>query len=537
MEANFLGLPGFRELWPALFFLALVHLLVPAAPARCAEGSPAFAIESFIVEGNTLLSGKKILDLLQRYKGQGKTAEDVEKARDALEKMYHDAGYPAVLVNIPEQQVQAGRIRLQIIESKIGHVRVTGNRWHTEEKIRRDLTALAPGKVLFVPEVQKELERVNNQDIKVSPGLSPGSEPGLTDVDIKVEDRLPFHGNLEINDRATHNTSDLRLNAMLRYDNLWQRDHSISIQFQTSPEDTGQVRMYALSYTLPAPWAADHQIAFYGVKSDSNSAVFGQGLLINGKGSILGVRYVIPLAPYAAYAHNLTIGFDYKDFRDSTGFTAGGSVNTPIKYAPMLFSYNASLPDSFGATRFSGGLNMVFRGLVTDEEKFSQVARYNARGNYLFFTAGVERDVVLPAGMGLFVKVDGQVADQPLISHEEYIAGGMMNVRGYKEAETLGDDALHGTVELAAPDMGRFLGLQGRLRLTPYIFYDYAWLEVINPLPSQRGTVCLRGTGAGVKGVFSKSWYYQLDLGIPLTATSQTPKYHEQVHFKVGAQF
>jgi hypothetical protein len=37
--------------------------------------------------------------------------------------------------------------------------------------------------------------------------------------------------------------------------------------------------------------------------------------------------------------------------------------------------------------------------------------------------------------------------------------------------------------------------------------------------------------------VFSKSWYYQLDLGIPLTATSQTPKYHEQVHFKVGAQF
>ncbi len=60
------------------------------------------------------------------------------------------------------------------------------------------------------------------------------------------------------------------------------------------------------------------------------------------------MRYVIPLAPYAAYAHNLTVGFDYKDFRDSTGFVAGGGVITPIKYAPMLFSYNASLPDSLG---------------------------------------------------------------------------------------------------------------------------------------------------------------------------------------------
>jgi hemolysin activation/secretion protein len=537
MESSPFGLPGFQKLWSGLFFLAVMHLLIPAGPAWCAEGPPAFAIESFIVEGNTLLSGKKILDLLQQYKGPGKTALDVEKARDALEKMYHDAGYPAVLVNIPEQQVQAGRIRLQVIESKIGKVRVTGNRWYTEEKILRDLPALAPGKVLFVPEVQKELELVNRQDLKVSPALSPGSELGLTDVDIKVEDQLPLHGNLELNDRATHNTSDLRLNAMLRYDNLWQRDHSLSAQFQTSPEDTGQVKMYALSYTLPAPWMPDQQIAVYGVKSDSNSAVFGQGLLINGKGSILGARYVIPLAPYATYAHNLTVGFDYKDFRDSTGFVAGGGVTTPIKYAPMLFSYNASLPDAHGATRFSSGLNMVFRGLVTDEEKFNQVARYNARGNYLFFTAGVERDLKLPAGMGLFLKVDGQIADQPLVTHEEYIAGGMTNVRGYKEAEALGDDALHGTVELAAPDLGTLLGLASRLRLTPYLFYDYAWLETINPLPSQKATTCLRGTGVGFRGAFLKNWYYELDLGIPLVATSQTPKYHEQLHFKAGVQF
>ena len=537
MELSFLDLPGFRNLRATLLFLALVYLLIPAGPARCAEGPSTFAIESFMVDGNTLLSGKKILDLLQRHKGPDKTAEDVEKARDALEKMYHDAGYPAVLVNIPEQQVRGGRIRLQIIESKIGNVRVTGNRWYTEEKIRRDLPALAPGKVLFVPEVQKELERLNRQDIKAAPSLSPGSELGLTDVDIKVEDQLPLHGNLELNDRSTHNTSDLRLNTMLRYDNLWQRDHSLSAQFQASPENMGQVKMYALSYTLPTPWDADHQIAVYGVKSDSNSAVFGQGLLINGKGSILGVRYVIPLAPYATYTHNLTVGFDYKDFRDSTNFVTGGGATTPIKYAPGLFSYNASLPDALGATRISSGLNMVFRGLITDEDKFNQVARYNARGNYLFFTAGVERDLKLPAGMGLFLKLDGQIADQPLISHEEYIAGGMTNVRGYKEAEALGDDALHGTMELLAPDMGRLLGLADRLRLTPYLFYDYAWLEVINPLPSQRATTCLQGTGAGFRGAFLKNWYYELDLGVPLVATSQTPKYRGQLHFKAGVQF
>ena len=98
---------------------------------------------------------------------------------------------------------------------------------------------LAPGKVLFVPAVQKELERLNRQDLKAAPTLSPGSEMGTTDVDVRVEDQLPLHANFELNNRATQNTSDLRLNAMLRYDNLWQRDHSVSVQFQTSPEDTG----------------------------------------------------------------------------------------------------------------------------------------------------------------------------------------------------------------------------------------------------------------------------------------------------------
>jgi hemolysin activation/secretion protein len=53
--------------------------------------------------------------------------------------------------------------------------------------------------------------------------------------------------------------------------------------------------------------------------------------------------------------------------------------------------------------------------------------------------------------------------------------------------------------------MGRLLGLGSRLQLTPYIFYDYAWLEVINPLPSQRAAVSLQGTGAGFKGIFFKN--------------------------------
>jgi hemolysin activation/secretion protein len=515
--------------------VAAMTLILAALSPLFAQEAPTFSIRAFIVEGNTLLSAKTIKDALMPFRGRDKTANDVEKARSVLEKLYHDAGYPAVLVNIPEQTTEGGKIRLQVVESTIGSVKVTGNRWFTAESILSDLPSLAPGKILYVPDVQRDLALVNRgDDLKVSPLLAPGKEMGTTDVELKVEDKLPLHGSIEISNQNTPNTTDLRLNASLHYDNLWQRDHSLSAQFQTSPQDTGEVRLYALSYTLPSPWAPDQQIAVYGLRSDTNTTVFGQGLLVTGQGEIVGSRYVIPLAPYHTYTHNLTLGVDFKDFEQTTGFTNGEGLKTPVKYLPFLVSYNSSLPDSLGSTRFSSGLNTVFRGLITEESNFS-INRNDARGNYLYLTGGVERNFTLPAGFDAYLKGDGQVSDQPLIPNEEYAAGGMTNVRGYETASELGDNALHLTAEVSAPDIGPRLA--HNLKLTPYAFYDVARLTIQSPLPSQTDAFRLQGTGVGLRGTYTKYLYYELDYACPLSATRATEKFTQRWYFKMGAQF
>ena len=294
------------------------------------------------------------------------------------------------------------------------------------------------------------------------------------------------------------------------------------------------MRLYSLSYTLPAPWAPDHQFAFYGLRSDTNSTVVGQGLSVTGKGEIVGTRYVMPLAPYETYVHNLTIGFDFKDFEQTTGFTQGEGLRTPVKYLPLLFSYSSSLPDSRGGTVFSTGLNAVFRGLVTEESNFA-VNRYDAEGNYMYLTGGVERTFKLPLGLGAFLKVDGQISDQPLIPNEQYTAGGATNVRGYESAAALGDNAFHTTAEVSGPDLGP--RLLKDLRLTPYVFYDFARLTVLSPLPSQTDTYRLEGTGIGLKGAYAKNWYYEVDYACPLSPASVTDKYRQRIYFKVGGQF
>ena len=525
------ALGGMVNLLLCSFFLLLMMLTIPASGALGAEKEVTFEIEAFSVEGSSLLSADEVDEVLQNFLGEGKSAADVEKARTALEKKYHEKGYPAVLVNIPEQTVTEGTIALQVIESKIGNVRVTGNRFFTEEKILRELPSMAPGQVLYVPEVQKDFEKINRgQDIKASPVLTPGKEMGTTDVEVKVQDQLPLHGSLEINNRGTQSTTDLRLNAMIGYYNLWQKEHALSAQYQMSPQNLDQVKALALSYVLPNPWKTEQQLALYSIFSDSQSA-FGQGFQVIGKGQIYGARYVIPLSGLESYAHNATVGLDYKDIKENQA-----GVEIPVRYLPLSLGYNSSLVDGFGQTRFGAGVNMAFRGAVTQEEQF-QVKRFEANGNYIYATASVERLQKLPAGMGLFLKLDGQLSDQPLIANEQYAAGGMVSVRGYKELEAFGDNAVHGTAELSAPELMGLLGLGDRLQFTPYLFYDFAATELKQPLPGQHNRERLQGTGAGVRGLIFKKIDYELDFGVALSDTSQTPANTRRFNFRVKYQF
>ena len=81
--------------------------------------------------------------------------------------------------------------------------------------------------------IQRQLADLNRQtpDRAITPVLRAGRYAGTVDLELKVEDELPFHGSLEVNDRYTADTTELRSSLTLGYDNLWQRAHTASLQY------------------------------------------------------------------------------------------------------------------------------------------------------------------------------------------------------------------------------------------------------------------------------------------------------------------
>ena len=115
-----------------------------------------FTIKGFVIEGTVLFSNEELQTVVKSFTGRNRTAADVEGARDALERFFHERGYPAMLVNIPEQSSSNRVFRLVVIENRIGNVLVSGNNHVSTRKLLREMPSVMPGSVLSLPELQKD---------------------------------------------------------------------------------------------------------------------------------------------------------------------------------------------------------------------------------------------------------------------------------------------------------------------------------------------------------------------------------------------
>ncbi len=509
----------------------------PAAQVAT-NAAPGFDVWEYQVAGNLSLPAQAIEKAVYPHLGPQRTLDDVEAARAALEQAYRDAGYGTALVNIPEQDVEEGLVRLDVVEGRIGRLRVTGSRYFSLGRIRSHVPALAEGGVPHLPSVQAQLANVNtlSADRSITPVLKAGRTPGTVDAELQVQDRLPLHGSLELSDRYTRDTTRPRLNGSIRYDNLWQREHGVTFSYQVAPEDRSEVEVYSGNYLFRVP-SSDALVVLYGVNSNSDVATVGT-LGVVGQGMIIGARGIVPLAPRESYFHNLTLGIDYKDFDESIDLQGSDSLNTPISYSVLTAGYSGTWRHDLTSVRAGIDAHFAWRGLGNGEQEFED-KRFRSDPNLFYLTALLELERDLPGAFALVARLDGQLAGRPLISNEQFNVGGADSVRGYLESQELADDGLQGTVELRSPPLARHVGrVVQDLRL--HGFVDGARIRVVEPLPGDpnAGGRTLFSAGLGVTAIALDGLQGIVEWAYPFADGSNAVRRgDERLHLSVGYEF
>jgi hemolysin activation/secretion protein len=493
------------------------------APARAAEPIPAprFDINRFEIKGNTLIPPDQVERLVAPYTGKGKDFADIQRALEALEREYRDRGFGAVQVLLPEQDITKGVVQFRVLQPRIGKVLIEGNTHFDNENIRRSLPTVKEGETPNSREMSRNLQMTGEHPAKqTNVLLRSGASEEVVDINIKVTDEKPWRVFLTADNTGTKETGYYRTGIGFQHSNLFNRDHTLTAQYVTSPTEADQVSIYGVGYRIPF-YNLNSSLDVIAGYSDVDSGTV-QGLFnVSGKGTIGIVRWNYYLPRWQDLEQKVALGFDYRKFENQVLIPGDPTSFVPdITVKPASLTYSGLMRATAAEFSFFGSYSANIPGGADGGDAAFNASRTGAEANYTILRGGFNFVYQFRNEWQARWTANGQYTRDLLVSGEQYGIGGPDSVRGYLLREVAMDKGGATQAEVYTPDFARSIGLSDRFRLRALAFYDYGKVTRLDPLPGEAEKESLASTGVGLRVGFSKSVAVRLDAAYILKGTA-----------------
>jgi len=590
------------------------------------NSGPRFAVEKYLVMGNSALPPKALSEVLTNIDGAFGTNvsfEGIHTAVEELQRAYRDRGYVTVVVGLPQQKLTNATVKVQVVEGRLAVINVIGNHYFSSNNVMRALPSLHTNMLLNGPVFQAELNRANaSRDRQIYPVIGPGPDPGSSALTLKVKDQLPLHGKVDFNNESSPGTPDLRINTSVVYNNLWQREHSLGLQYSFSPQeyksgdqwnfyDLPLVANYSAFYRMPLgnpqpiediiaskpgsfgyseatrkftlpPSSGQSELTIYGSRStiDTGLETLASGLIYDVPGvrqisrqkvqqdltvnDAVGFRLSKPLPPVNDISSTLSGGLDYKYYSLTDNATnifkfteitrrPDGSLNPPIissvnspvpvtihdiNYLPLALHYDATTRGLLGLATLGLDVsgNAWYSGSSSNLQSIT--GSTESKGHWVTLNPSLTWIFNTYTNWPMTIHANGQWASEPLISNEQFGAGGVNSVRGYHEGEVFGDEGWHISAEQQTPPyvVGMVYG-NVPLTVRGSVYMDYARTLLIDPPSGTPGDVALWGTGFGFTASVGSHWDARFLFSFPLLSAGTVQAGQPFFNFGLTAQF
>ena len=471
-----------------------------------------FDISAYRVEGNTLLKEKKIQSVLAPYKGKQRDFGDVQRALEALESAYRQAGFGSVQVYLPEQALEGGLVLLKVVEPRIGKVEVSGNRYFGTANIRRSLPSLREGQPPSSSALADNLRSANESPVKQARVvLRPSPLENQIDAKVEVQDEKTWRVFSTLDNTGTDQTGRTRLGVGLQHANVFDRDHVATVQYITSPEKQSQVDIYSFGYRLPLYGLGDSIDVFAGY-SDVNAGTTqtpAGPLEFAGQGTVYGLRYNLLFARRGQFEHKLIFGADYREYNNvcsvgTFGAAGCGAAGASVRVHPGSLSYNGQWAGPTDQFSFYATVLRNIPGGTNGKDEDLALSRPGATADYTIVRYGVNYGIALRSDWQLRLRLDTQYSDDALIQGEQFGIGGWNSVRGFLERELAADRGFGATAELYTPNFGPRIKWSGIDSLRFLAFYDAGVVSRNHPAPGDIVRQSISSAGAGLRASIKK---------------------------------
>ncbi|MEH2180667.1 ShlB/FhaC/HecB family hemolysin secretion/activation protein [Nostoc sp.] len=487
-------------------------ILTPPTPqTQPSQPNVLIFVRKVEVVGSTIFTAKEINPIVQPLEGRSVNLEELQKAADAITKLYLNKGYitsRAVLVN---QVITDGVVQIRVIEGRLEKIQIEGtrrlNRNYISSRVR-----LGIGKPLNTNKLEEQLRllRIDPLFNNIDASLSAGSKLGESILTVRVEEAKSFESIFSVDNYSPPSIAPERAGVFLRYRNLTGIGDEITASYNFGVNfddfDRAASNIYDFTYRVPLN-PMNGTVQFRAAPNNNklvNPAPTEPFADVKGSLDFYEISYRQPLVRSLKEEFALSTAIAFQGNSGSFTFDGIGVSTEPSRTRVLKFGQDYTRRDTQGAwaiqSQFSFGLD-IFDATVSSEP--------NQDGSFFSWLGQVQRVQQLGNDNLLIVQADIQLTPDDLPSFYEFFIGGGQSLRGYRQNARSGDNGYRLSVEGRIPILrnGERVPI---LQLTPFVDLGQVWNKrdnIDHPF--------LASAGLGLLWQPMRNFNIRVDYGIP----------------------
>jgi len=442
-------------------------------------------LKQVTINGNSLIAQDALLRVLGPVVGQTFDFAGLSALADKVSAYYRAAGYPFARAYLPQQDLQQGVLRIEVLEGRYGKITTHGDP-SLSPAAQRFLSTLQPGSVIESHHLERVTLILDDQPgVRSIPVVRPGQEVGTGDLAIEVQRDHRYAGEVGLDNNGTRYTGRNRAHVSLDVDSPFTLGDQLSLQGMYTNES-----MWFGSASYAMPFGASGlrgRISYtrsYYALADSFAALNADG---TADVSSAGLSY--PLLRSQRSNVTLSAMLEHKRLRDHQGATDSSSDKSSNS---LPLTVNFDMRDTLlrGGVTY-GAVSWTYGRLILDGSlQSTDSATARSAGNFSKLNLDLARIQSVAEHVDLYGRISAQWANKNLDSSQKFGLGGRNGVRAYPGGEGYGDEGAMVQLELryAAGAM------------MPYLFYDAGRITANHePWTDDRNHRTLAGAGLGLR--------------------------------------
>ena len=462
-------------------------------------------VNAFTFKGNTTFSDDILKPLVAEFEGKELTIADIYHVADVIEANYRYRGYLLTSVYVPAQKINSGSIILEIIEGRLGEIKIEGNiSSYSDAFLKKQVDGLQPGQIISDDELEKETLLLGDlPGLDARAVIAPGKEYGTSDVVFITEEKR-FSGVLSANNFGRKSIGEKRIEGGLLIANPIFEGDMLNLSGIVS-EGADMLYGRADYDVLVNTSGSRAGISYSAFNYDVDTAEVGlpAGSTLGGSGSSIVLRGSHFLQRTTKNNTSLLVNLR----RSITKENGSASVRpkSTINLLETFISWDHLYRD-YARTAVTGGLSTNFKTRSSITDTSSQKLKLTLDANHYqpfwetWFVTG---------------RAQGVYSPDPLVDVERFRLGGQGSVRAYPSAEIAGSKG-----GVLSVDVGKNFIVSGDVVLTPRVFADAGKVYRDDKfglfgLPASES---LSGYGAGLGMVFALNHAIDLEVVKPTSS-------------------